>query len=123
MYLVFMSQTMFLQTISSFTEALLYVFIVMSKAMFLTILFHPLLKPFLYVFMSQTMFLTISSFTEAPFLRLILESSLVGNATREFKMDFDLLLKNTRELNILAGEGCSDVTRTKDGARLRVCMG
>ena len=39
---------------------------------------------------------------------------------REFKMDFDLVMKNIRELNILAGEGCSDVTRTKDGARLKV---
>ena len=35
-------------------------------------------------------------------------------------MDFDLVMKNIRELNILAGEGCSDVTRTKDGARLKV---
>ena len=39
---------------------------------------------------------------------------------REFKMDFDLVMKNIRELNILAGEGCSDVTRAKDGARLKV---
>ena len=45
----------------------------------------------------------------------------MSNATREFKMDFDVVLKNIRELNILAGEGCSDVTRTKDGARLKVC--
>ena len=35
-------------------------------------------------------------------------------------MDFDLVMKNIRELNILAGEGSSDVTRTKDGARLKV---
>lgn len=48
------------------------------------------------------------------------DSSLVSNMTREFKMDFDRVLKNIRELNILAGEGCSDVTRTKDGARLKV---
>lgn len=48
------------------------------------------------------------------------DSSLVGNATREFKMDFDRVLNNIRELNILAGEGCSDITRTKDGARLKV---
>ena len=34
-------------------------------------------------------------------------------------MDFDVVLKNIRELNILAGEGCSDVSRTKDGARLK----
>lgn len=48
------------------------------------------------------------------------DSSLVSNMTREFKMDFDRVCKNIRELNILAGEGCSDVTRTKDGARLKV---
>ena len=35
-------------------------------------------------------------------------------------MDFDRVLNNIRELNILAGEGCSDITRTKDGARLKV---
>ena len=52
--------------------------------------------------------------------RCILDLSLVNNATREFKMDFDVVLKNIRELNILAGEGCSEVTRTKDGARLKV---
>ena len=50
----------------------------------------------------------------------LLDSSLVSNMPREFKMDFDLVMKNIRELNILAGEGCSDVTRTKDGARLKV---
>lgn len=48
------------------------------------------------------------------------DSSLVSNMPREFKMDLDLVMKNIRELNILAGEGCSDVTRTKDGARLKV---
>lgn len=54
------------------------------------------------------------------FQYFMLDSSLVGNVPREFKMDFDLVVKNIRELNILAGEGCSDVTRTKDGARLKV---
>ena len=54
------------------------------------------------------------------FQYFILDSSLVSNMPREFKMDFDLVMKNIRELNILAGEGCSDVTRTKDGARLKV---
>ncbi|KAL9969758.1 hypothetical protein ACROYT_G022014 [Oculina patagonica] len=47
-------------------------------------------------------------------------SSVVGNVAREFKMDFDVVLKNIRELNVLAGEGCSEVSRTKDGARLKV---
>lgn len=54
------------------------------------------------------------------FQYIILDSSLVSNMPREFKMNFDLVMKNIRELNILAGEGCSDVTRTKDGARLKV---
>lgn len=47
-------------------------------------------------------------------------SSLVTSAPYDFQMDFDVVLKNIRELNILAGEGCSDVSRTKDGARLKV---
>lgn len=64
--------------------------------------------------------LALSSRSEAFFKRCILDLSLVSNATREFKMDFDVVLKNIRELNILAGEGCSEVTRTKDGARLKV---
>lgn len=51
---------------------------------------------------------------------LILDSSLVTSAPYDFQMDFDVVLKNIRELNILAGEGCSDVSRTKDGARLKV---
>lgn len=51
---------------------------------------------------------------------LILDSSLVGDSRTEFAMDFDRVLNNIRELNILAGEGCSDITRTKDGARLKV---
>lgn len=50
----------------------------------------------------------------------MLDSSLVSNGAREFKMDFDVVVKNIRELNILAGEGCSEVSRTKDGARLKV---
>ncbi|PFX28784.1 UBX domain-containing protein 11 [Stylophora pistillata] len=45
----------------------------------------------------------------------------VWNPTpRDFQMDFDVVTKNIRELNVLAGEGCSDVSRTKDGARLKV---
>ena len=51
---------------------------------------------------------------------LMLDSSLVTSAPYDFQMDFDVVLKNIRELNILAGEGCSDVSRTKDGARLKV---
>lgn len=53
---------------------------------------------------------------------LILDSSLVSDSRTEFAMDFDCVLNNIRELNILAGEGCSDITRTKDGARLKVLI-
>ena len=54
------------------------------------------------------------------FYLLMLDSSLVSPAQHEFQMDFDVVVKNIRELNILAGEGCSDVSRTRDGARLKV---
>jgi len=54
------------------------------------------------------------------FFLIPLDSSVVGTAAYEFKMNFDVVLKNIRELNILAGEGCSEVSRTKDGARLKV---
>ncbi|XP_020622352.1 UBX domain-containing protein 11-like isoform X1 [Orbicella faveolata] len=47
-------------------------------------------------------------------------SSVVNTAAYKLKMNFDVVLKNIRELNILAGEGCSEVSRTKDGARLKV---
>jgi len=35
-------------------------------------------------------------------------------------MNFDLVIKNIKELNILSGEGCAVVSKTKDGARLKV---
>ncbi|XP_031561474.1 UBX domain-containing protein 11-like [Actinia tenebrosa] len=38
----------------------------------------------------------------------------------KFQMDFDLLIQNIKELNILSGEGCAVVSKTKDGARLKV---
>lgn len=47
---------------------------------------------------------------------------MVSTAGYKFEMNFDVVLKNIRELNILAGEGCSEVSRTKDGARLKVCV-
>lgn len=37
-------------------------------------------------------------------------------------MDFDLVLRNIRELNEIAGEGQHFIKRTKDGARLEVRM-
>lgn len=41
---------------------------------------------------------------------------------RESSVDFDLIIKNVKELNILAGEGSSEVTRTPQGAQLKVCV-
>ena len=38
----------------------------------------------------------------------------------DFRVDFDLVLRNIGELNILAGEGISQIQPTKDGARLKV---
>ncbi|KAK3747756.1 hypothetical protein QZH41_008788, partial [Actinostola sp. cb2023] len=37
-----------------------------------------------------------------------------------YQMNFDLVIKNIKELNILSGEGCAVVSKTKDGARLKV---
>ncbi|XP_030074217.1 UBX domain-containing protein 11 isoform X2 [Microcaecilia unicolor] len=43
-----------------------------------------------------------------------------GHSTASrFQVDFDLILKNVKDLNILAGEGESKVERTEGGARLR----
>ena len=41
---------------------------------------------------------------------------------RESSIDFDLVIKNVKELNILAGEGSSEVTRTPQGAQLKVSV-
>ncbi|EDO29444.1 predicted protein [Nematostella vectensis] len=41
-------------------------------------------------------------------------------ANPSFEVNFDLVLKNVKELNVLAGEGCAVISRTKDGARLKV---
>ena len=38
----------------------------------------------------------------------------------QFRMDFDRVIKNIEDLNILAGEGCAVVAHGKDGARLKV---
>ena len=54
------------------------------------------------------------------FISILLDSSVVSTTAYKFEMNFDVVLKNIRELNILAGEGCSEVSRTKDGARLKV---
>ncbi|NXT24004.1 UBX11 protein, partial [Syrrhaptes paradoxus] len=34
-------------------------------------------------------------------------------------IDFDLILENVKDLNVLAGEGISQIQRTPGGARLR----
>ena len=41
-------------------------------------------------------------------------------AAAGWKVDFDLVLKNIQELNVLAGEGCAVVSHTKGGATLKV---
>ncbi|XP_064628531.1 UBX domain-containing protein 11-like [Lineus longissimus] len=38
----------------------------------------------------------------------------------EFKMDYNLVIENIKELNILAGDGIGQVTHTTDGARLKM---
>ena len=40
--------------------------------------------------------------------------------TQNFQVDYDLLLRNINELNVIAGEGVSKIEKTKDGARLKV---
>lgn len=35
-------------------------------------------------------------------------------------VNFDMIIKNIKELNILAGEGSSEITRTPKGAKLKV---
>lgn len=45
-------------------------------------------------------------------------SSLVTE--QEGGVDFDAIVRNVRQLNILAGEGSSEVTRTPKGAKLKV---
>ena len=37
-----------------------------------------------------------------------------------FRVDYDLIMRNIEELNILAGEGIAQIQRTADGARLKV---
>ncbi|XP_064617587.1 UBX domain-containing protein 11-like [Liolophura sinensis] len=40
--------------------------------------------------------------------------------TTELKVDYNQLIKNVQELNVLAGEGVARVQRTTDGARLKI---
>jgi len=37
-----------------------------------------------------------------------------------FRVDYDLIVKNVKELNVIADEGVSHIEKTKDGARLKV---
>ena len=39
---------------------------------------------------------------------------------KEFTVDYDVIIENVKELNILAGEGISKIQHTVDGARLKV---
>ena len=45
-------------------------------------------------------------------------SSLSTNL--EFSVDFDLIVDNIKQLNILAGEGSSEIAKTPKGAQLKV---
>jgi len=38
----------------------------------------------------------------------------------EMSLDFDVLVSNVKQLNMLAGEGVARIQRTKDGAKLTV---
>ena len=38
----------------------------------------------------------------------------------KFKVDYNLLIENIKDLNTLAGEGVASIKHTKDGARLTV---
>lgn len=38
----------------------------------------------------------------------------------KFTVDYDRLIENIKDLNVLAGEGVSKIHHTNDGARLRV---
>jgi len=40
----------------------------------------------------------------------------------DFRVDFDKLMENLKELSILAGDGISKIQHTTDGARLKVYM-
>ena len=41
----------------------------------------------------------------------------------KFKVDYNLLIENIKDLNTLAGEGVASIKHTKDGARLKVRLG
>ena len=43
-----------------------------------------------------------------------------NSVPEEFTVDYDLIIENVKELNILAGEGISKIQHTVDGARLKV---
>ncbi|XP_050391783.1 UBX domain-containing protein 11 [Patella vulgata] len=42
------------------------------------------------------------------------------SSVRPFQINFDQLIENIKDLNILAGEGLAKVTKTTDGARLKI---
>ena len=48
------------------------------------------------------------------------DPSAAGEAVvSKHQIDFDLILENVRDLNVLAGEGSSQIEHTPGGARLR----
>lgn len=48
------------------------------------------------------------------------DSSL--SVDHDFRVDFDQIVENIKQLNILAGEGSSEITRTPKGAQLKVII-
>lgn len=41
-------------------------------------------------------------------------------AEHQCSLNFDLIIKNIKDLNVLAGEGSSEITKTQKGAKLKV---
>ena len=56
--------------------------------------------------------------TVIVFLAMVTGSSV--SQTPDFKVDYNLMLENIKDLNTLAGEGVAAIKHTKDGARLKV---
>jgi len=48
------------------------------------------------------------------------DSTVATTVVQPFVIDFDLLIKNIMELNVIAGEGEHFIKHTKDGARLQI---
>lgn len=56
----------------------------------------------------------------SPTSSLALGQEVGLEVRQEIRVDFDAIIRNVKELNVLAGEGSSEVTRTPKGAQLKV---